>query len=89
VTRLHVFGSDGWAEMRAATELVRKGLKGEAERMDLPQTSALKLEMEGFADAIAGKTPFPVSVADAVHSTAVLEAMARSAASGKTEPVAA
>jgi predicted dehydrogenase len=85
LSRLHVFGSEGWAEMRGLTEFTRQGLTGAPQRLDLPTIDAQRVEMEAFADAVAGIAPFPVPVADAVHSAAVLEAMARSAASGRPE----
>lgn len=88
LSRLHVFGSDGWAEMRGLTEFTRQGLTGAAQKIDLPAIDAQRVEMEAFADAVTGTAQFPVPVADAVHGVAVLEAMARSVRSGKTEPVA-
>jgi predicted dehydrogenase len=37
------------------------------------------LEVEAFADAIAGARPFPVAQDQAVHAVTVLEAIAQSA----------
>lgn len=85
LSRLHVFGSEGWAEMRGLTEFTRQGLTGAPQKLDLPTVDAQRVEMEAFADAVAGIAPFPVPVADAVHSATVLEAMARSALSGRPE----
>lgn len=85
LSRLHVFGSEGWAEMRGLTEFTRQGLTGAPDKRDLPAIDAQRVEMEAFADAVAGTAPFPVPVADAVHSAAVLEAMTRSAVSGRPE----
>lgn len=86
LTRLHVFGSSGWAELREQDYFAFKGLKGEEERLEIAEIDAERAEMEAFADAVTGAVPFPYSVANAVHAVATLEAMAKSAASGK--PVA-
>jgi predicted dehydrogenase len=83
LTRLHVFGSQGWAEMREETQFVYQGLKGEPQVAEIAEIDAERAEMEAFADAVTGKTPFPFSLANAVHAVAVIEAMATSARSGK------
>ncbi|HEY4136245.1 MAG TPA: Gfo/Idh/MocA family oxidoreductase [Alphaproteobacteria bacterium] len=88
LSRLHVFGSEGWAEMRDQTYLVYHGQKGEPQVADIAEVDAERAEMEAFADAVTGAAAFPYSVADAVHAVAVLEAMAKSAKSGKPVLVA-
>ena len=88
LTRLHVFGSQGWAEMREQTEFAYKGLKGEPQHVELTEIDAERAEMEAFADAVTGAAPFPYTVENAVHAIAVLEAMAKSAKSGKPQIVA-
>src|SRR5262249_8335182 len=60
LSRLHLFGSDGWAEMRDKTEFTQKRLSGKAERRELADLDAERAEMEAFADAVAGTAPFPV-----------------------------
>jgi predicted dehydrogenase len=88
LTRLHVFGDAGWAEMRGMTELTLQRLSGAAQSIPSQAIDAQRVELEAFADAVAGRAEFPVPLAEAVHGVAVLEAMAKSAASGKTEFVA-
>jgi predicted dehydrogenase len=84
--RLAVFGDKGCAEIRDGNRLEYRPLTGKAETQDFPDFDAEKAEMEAFAEAVVGRRPFPVPVATAVHSVAVIEAMGKSAASGK--PVA-
>ena len=88
LTRLHLFGSEGWAETRGLTEFTLQRLKSDMQRRELPSVDAQRAEIESFADAATGSAPFPVSIEEAVHSVAVLEALMKSARSGKAERVA-
>ncbi|MFN4283435.1 MAG: Gfo/Idh/MocA family protein [Alphaproteobacteria bacterium] len=88
LTRLHLFGGAGWAEIREQDYFLYKGLKGEPEFQKLAEIDAERAEMEAFADAVSGVAPFPYPVDKAVHAIAVIEAMAKSAKSGKPEKVA-
>ena len=49
--------------------------------------STERAELEGFADAIEGRTPYACPPDDAVHGVAVLEAIVRSAESGQREAI--
>jgi hypothetical protein len=49
----------------------------------LPDDDPVRTEVEALANAIAGRSVFPVPVADAVNGVAVLEAMGRSAVVGR------
>lgn len=81
--RLQVFGTKGWAELRGIDQFTFQPLEGEAETIRYPAFDAEHAELEAFAAAVAGEKPFPYSLDNAVHSAAVLEAMGRSAESGK------
>ncbi len=85
--RLHLFGTEGWAEIRNGRRFEFCPLKGESTVTDFPATDLLKLQLESFAAAITGDRPYPVRPEDAVAGVAVLEAMMRSAASGAVERV--
>lgn len=80
--RLHVFGADGWAEIRNNTRLEFRPLEGDGTVTEFPPFEALKCELETFAAAAAGEAPYPVSPQNAVDGVAALEAMGQSAASG-------
>ena len=75
--RFQVFGTNGWIEVRDATHFTFQPAEGAAETIVYPEIDAERAEIEGFADAIEGRTPFPVPAADAVHGVEVLEAMGR------------
>ena len=86
--RLHVFGTEGWGEVRGSSRFEFRPVKGEPEVIEFPSFNTERAALEAFAAAVKGEKPFPVSLAEAVHSTAVLEAMARSTKEGKPVTVA-
>ena len=77
--RLHVIGSQGWAEMRGEHCLAVSALEGEPEIINFEPVDIEKAELEAFADAVAGGTPYPVSHDEAVHSIVALLAIEESA----------
>jgi predicted dehydrogenase len=85
--RFHVFGSKGWAELRGDSLFRLETTSGRKIELNLPQVDAELLEVEAFADAVAGRAKFPVPVEDAAHGVAALEAIARSASSGRAVPI--
>jgi predicted dehydrogenase len=54
---------------------------------DYPQGSTERAELEAFAEAIEGGTPYACPPDDAVHGVAVLDAIVKSARSGQREPI--
>lgn len=86
--RFTVFGTEGWAEVRDADSFVFQPRGGKREEVSFPKFDTEHAEMEAFADTIANGASFPCRAADAVHSAAVLEAMAKSATTGVMVAVA-
>ena len=93
--RFAVYGSKGWAEVRdkahpeapegwALTVKQRDSAKTVRE---FPPANAVLANLEAFADAAAGRTPYPVPQAQMVANVSALEAIFKSAASGKVEEV--
>jgi len=91
--RLHVFGSEAWAEVRNDThpdtpggvaELVvsRTGQPHDRELFDW--SDSVTANLEAFADAVEGVAPYPYTHHQLVHNIEVLEAISRSAESGET-----
>jgi predicted dehydrogenase len=80
--RFQVFGTKAWAEVLGSRHFTFQPLEGEREEIRFPAIDAERAEVEAFAAAVAGDSVFPVSVEDATHSVAVLEAMGRSAVDG-------
>ncbi len=77
--RFQIFGTQGWIELRGACQLTFQPLDGAPEVVTLPPNDPERTQLEAFADAVTGKSVFPVPVEDATHSAAVLAAMGRSA----------
>jgi predicted dehydrogenase len=93
--RFALFGSHGWIEVRdddhpeaaagaSVTTFLRDG-EPKVRHVDA-ETNAVRANLEAFARAARGIEPYPFSDAELIHNVAVLEAIARSAASG--QPVA-
>ncbi len=77
--RLQVFGTLGWVEMRNYDRLVLR-LDGEDEREETFDAFDMeRAELEAFAEACEGGAAYPLPLVDAVHGSAVLEAIIASA----------
>jgi len=93
--RFAVYGSQGWAEVRDKTHpespegwtLTTCLRGGRAESIDLPPAPAVLHNLEAFADAAAGRAPYPVPRSQMVANVSALEAIFRSARSGAIEKV--
>ena len=93
--RFAVYGSKGWAEVRdkAHPESPRgwtltTHLRGrEKQSRDYPPAKAVLANLEAFADAAAGRAPYPVPQAEMIANVSALDAIFRSAASGNVELV--
>ncbi|HXZ00813.1 MAG TPA: Gfo/Idh/MocA family oxidoreductase [Stellaceae bacterium] len=95
--RFAVYGNRGWAELRDKAHpeapegwvlaTCRRGAAPVA--ADYPASSAVRANLEAFADAAEGRAPYPVPQAEMIATIAALEAIVRAAASGKVEPVEA
>lgn len=82
IWRLQVYGSKGWLEMRGDSELVFQPVGGAAETVPLEAVDKERAELEAFAEAVAGRAPYPVTAEQARNGIAVVEAIVKSAGSG-------
>lgn len=78
--RLRLFGSRGWAEMNGYETLTTCLIDGKPRTRVYPRIDMERAELEAFADACAGRRPFPVSTGIAIRNASLLEAVVRSAA---------
>lgn len=84
---IRVMGSEGWASMRGYKKIAIKGIdQGDEEETleTFEKPDIERLELTAFAAAVAGGSPYPIPVAEAIHGTALLEAIVRSAESKET-----
>jgi predicted dehydrogenase len=90
--RLQVLGSKGWAMVGSIPHLHTWSLTtcmvdAPPTVIDYPQGSSERAELEGFAAAIEGGEAYACPPDDALHGVAVLEAIVRSARSGRREAI--
>jgi len=83
--RCHVFGTDGSAEARGEDTLIVAKIGGATEERTFPHVDSLRVLLEAFADAIEGKSPFPVQPAQMLDVIGAFEAVIASLDKG--EPV--
>ena len=80
--RVHVFGTQGSAEVLDEQTLVLRKSGGEPARMIYPAIDVLRAELDAFADAIENNTAFPVPEADVLATLSAFEAALQSMQSG-------
>lgn len=93
--RFAVYGTKGWAEVRDKAHpeapegwvLTVRSKEGGKRSKDYPAAQAVLANLEAFADAVEGRAPYPVSQHDMVANIAALEAIFRSATTGRVETV--
>jgi predicted dehydrogenase len=85
--RLHVFGTQGSAEVLDEVTLMLRTSGEKPKRVAYPAIDVLRAELDAFVDAIEGKVPFPVPEGDLLATLAAFEAALRSMQSGAPEEV--
>jgi predicted dehydrogenase len=93
--RFAVYGSLGWMEVRDKAHpespegwtLTRCRRGGKRESRDYPPTNAVRANLEAFADAAAGRAPYPVPQEQMIANVSALEAVFRSVARSRVEDV--
>src|SRR5207253_4087258 len=58
---VHVFGRDGSAEALGRTELIVRKSGKDPERRLFEPVDSVRANLEAFADAVAGRAPYPIS----------------------------
>jgi predicted dehydrogenase len=84
---LQAFGSKGWARLVSETELAVCLAGRTPEIRTFPSINIVRANVESFADAVAGRAPYPISHQEMVHDVAVLEAVVESLRSGRPAKV--
>lgn len=95
--RFALYGTQAWADIRdlshpdtpsgAALTICHKG--GRQEHLDFPIISAVRVNIESFADAAEGRAAYPVPQEEMVWNIAALECVFKSTVSGRVEKVSA
>jgi predicted dehydrogenase len=93
--RLALYGNKGWVEVRDKAHpeapegwvFTVKKRNSQPQSVSFPPAMAVLANLEAFADAAAKRTPYPVPQDQMIANVSALEAVFRSAASGKVEAV--
>ena len=89
--RLHIFGSNGWAEIRSDVHPGSKGITRltiskstkPIEIKEFEYQDTVRANLEAFADAASNNTPYPFTSEEKLGNIQTMEAVTRSARSGK------
>jgi predicted dehydrogenase len=76
--RVHVFGDRGSVEALGETEVIVRLQAGKTERREFPRIDSLQFEIDAFADAAAGRAPYPITHDEMINTIASFEAVIRS-----------
>ena len=89
--RFAVFGNQGWVEVHDKAHpqapegwiLTKCKHGGRAETVEYPPMSMVRANLEAFADAAAGRAPYPVPHEEMIANIAALEAIGKSGDTGQ------
>src|SRR5215467_6779124 len=80
--RVHGFGRHASAEALGHTELVLRRSAAEPQRLNFPPLDSVRANLEAFADAVAGRAPYPIPTSQILGTVAAFEAIAEAVKSG-------
>ena len=72
--RVHVFGARGSAEALGENDLVIRTTGAPSRSLRFEPVNALRIELEAFADAIDGRSPYPIPASHMIETVAALDA---------------
>jgi predicted dehydrogenase len=79
--RLHAFGRNASAEVLGRTELVLRRSGAETQNLTFPPVDSVRVNLDAFADAVAGVSPYPIPTSEMLATVAAFEAIAKGAKS--------
>ena len=79
--RLHAFGRNASAEALGRTDLVLRRSDAETQQLSFPPVDSVRVNLEAFADAVAGVSPYPIPTSEMLATVAAFEAIAEAAKS--------
>jgi predicted dehydrogenase len=80
--RVHVFGTNGSAEVLDEVTMILRKSGSVPQRTSYPAIDVLRAELDAFAELIEHKRPFPVPEADVLATLSAFEAALQSISSG-------
>jgi predicted dehydrogenase len=79
--RLHAFGRNASAEVLGRTHLVLRRSGAEPQNLTFPLVDSVRANLEAFADAVAGVSPYPIPTSEMLATVTAFEAIAEAAKS--------
>jgi predicted dehydrogenase len=79
--RLHAFGRNASAEALGRTDLVLRCSGAEPQHLSFPLVDSVRVNLDAFADAVAGVSPYPIPTSEMLDTVAAFEAIAEAAKS--------
>ena len=76
-TRLHAFARHASVEMLGRTELVLRKIGAEPKRVSFPPLDTVRVNLEAFADAVMGSTPYPITISQILATVSAFEAITK------------
>jgi predicted dehydrogenase len=74
--RVHAFGRNASAEALGRTDLTVRRSGAEPQHLSFPPIDSVRVNPKAFADAVAGRTPYPISTGEMLYTVAAFEAIA-------------
>lgn len=89
--RFHVFGSNGWVEVRSDVHPGQKGITRliisentqPIRTREFDYKDTVRANLEAFAEAICNSMPYPITTEEKLGNILTMEAIIKSANSGK------
>ena len=79
--RVHAFARNASAEALGRTDLVLRRSGPELQLLSFPPVDSVRANLEAFADAVAGRAPYPISTSEMLDTVAAFDAIAEAAKS--------
>jgi predicted dehydrogenase len=76
--RVHAFGRNASAEALGRTELVLRRSGAEPQHWSFAPADSVKVNLEAFADAVAGRAAYPITTSEMLAAVAAFEAITES-----------
>ena len=76
--RVQVFGDEGSVEAVGETDVIVRTRGGKVDRREFPKVDSILAEIDAFADAAAGRAPYPITPAEMVNTISAFEAIIQS-----------
>ena len=79
--RLHVFARNASAEILGRTDVVLRRSGVEPQHLSFPPVDSVRVNLEAFAEAVAGAAPYPIPTSEMLDTIAAFEAITEAAKS--------